>query len=224
MDELGNDQSAGGTDDRAKPAVDKFADFLERNTKRLAYGIAVLAWLTLGFVAWFTTLVGGMIILLIIILCKLVAGLQIKRDIRRFLLILQFWPDGFSALGSAFRDGGERDVSEEDEEAIFVFTTLRVIYVIAIIYLIVCFFLNTNPLTYIFYLPGNTVIVVILIALLTLGLSWLADRRKIHGSIYSPKTPPLSGTEAARDTVAPDTSAENKKSGVADSSGWTGRS
>jgi hypothetical protein len=90
-------------------------------------------------------------------------------------------------LGAAFRESGERDVSETEDEAIFVFTTLRVIYVIAIAYLVVCFFLNTNPLTYMFYLPGNTVIAVILMALLTLGLSWLADRRKMHGSIYSPR-------------------------------------
>jgi hypothetical protein len=163
-------------------------------------------------VAWFATLVAGMVILLSIVLFKLIAGLQIKRDIRRFLLVLQFWPDGFSSLSTAFHDGGERDVSEADEEAIFVFTTLRVIYVITIIYLIACFFQNTNPFTYVFYLPGNAVMVIILIALLTLGLSWLADRRKMYGSIYSPRSPQdtRSHAEAARDTEAPDVSAEIK--------------
>lgn len=189
MDDFENNRDVDNiAADLSKPAADKFASFLERNTKRLAYGIAVLAWLTLGFAAWFVTLLGGMAILLSIILFKLVAGLPINRDIRRFLLVLQFWPDGFSSLGSAFRDGSKPDVTEAPEEPIFVFTTLRVIYVIAVIYLIVCFFGNTNPLTYVFYLPGNAVMAVILIALLTLGISWLGDRRRLNGSIYSPRS------------------------------------
>jgi hypothetical protein len=227
MDDLGNNQHAASvTADRTKPAVDKFASFLERNTKRVAYGIAVLAWLTLGFVAWFAILLGGMVILLSIILFKLVAGLPINRDIRRFLFVLQFWPDGFSSLSSAFRDGGEPDVTEAQDEAIFVFTTLRVIYVIAIIYLIACFFQNTNPLTYVFYLPGNAVMAVILIAILTLGISWLADRRKRNGSIYSPASSSADTqlhTGSVRDTEASDMSREIKSAEVADSSGWTGR-
>ena len=189
MGDLGNDQDAAkGADDRARPVVDKFASFLERNTKRLAYGIAVLVWLTLGFAAWSATLLVGMAVLLSIILFKLVANLPINQDIRRFLRVLQFWPDGFSSLSSAFRDGGELDASEAKDEAIFVFTTLRVIYVGAVIYLVICLFQNANPFTYIFYLPGNAVTVIILISLLTLGLSWLADRRKLNGSIYSPRS------------------------------------
>lgn len=211
VDEIGNNQGTPDvTDDRSKPVVDWFASFLERNTKRLAYGIAVVAWLTLGFVAWFAVLVGGMIILLSIVMFKLVAGLQIDRDIRRFLLVLQFWPDGFSSLSSAFRDEGERDDSEAEEGAIFVFTTLRVMYVIAIVYLVVCLFQNANPFTYLFYLPGNAVIVIILIAFITLGLSWLADRRKMYGSIYSPRVSqdPRSDIEEAQDKEGSDVSAE----------------
>ena len=190
MSDLGNSQDADkGGDDHARPAVDKFASFLERNTKRLAYSIAVLAWLTLGFAAWFATLLVGMAILLSIVLFKLVANLPINQDVRRFLRVLQFWPDGFSSLSSAFRGGSGLDTSEAEDEAIFVFTTLRVIYVVAVIYLVICLFQNANPLTYIFYLPGNAVMAIFLIALLTLGISWLADRRRLHGSIYSPRSP-----------------------------------
>jgi hypothetical protein len=168
-----------------------------------------------------------MVILLSIILFKLIAGLPINRDIRRFLLVLQFWPDGFSSLSSAFRDGGELEVTEAQEEPIFVFTTLRVIYVAAVIYLIVCFFGNTNPFTYIFYLPGNAVMAVILIALLTLGISWLGDRRRLNGSIYSSRSSPPGTRSHARpdeDAEESDMPSEIKGAQIADASGRAGRS
>jgi hypothetical protein len=207
MSDLRTHQDAtNDADDRTNPIADKFARFLELNIKRLAYGIAVLAWLTLGFAAWLAVLFAGMAILLASILFKLIARLPIKQDIRQFLLVLQFWPDGFSSLSSAFREKIELDGSEAREEAIFVFTTLRLIYVAAVIYLVACLFQSANPFTYVFYLPGNAVMVFILFAILTLGMSWLADKRRINGSIYSPR--PSSPdtqlpTEVARDTDVP---------------------
>ena len=207
MSDLRTHQDAiNDTDSRTNLIADRFAKFLELNTKRLAYVIAVLAWLTLGFAAWLAVLFAGMVILLAIILFKLVARLPIKQDIRQFLLVLQFWPDGFSSLSSAFCEEVKLDVSEVREEAIFVFTTLRLMYAASVIYLVACLFQNANPFTYVFYLPGNAVIVFILFALLTLGISWLADKRRINGSIYSPRSSSLdtkSPTEVARDTDVP---------------------
>jgi hypothetical protein len=161
---------------------------------------------------------------------RLVAGLQVHRETTRFLIIMQFWPDGFSSLTKAFwsRDH-QREIEIQEEkrtEPLHLFASLRVIYVVIVIYLLICAYHNANPLMYLLTLPGNTVSVAIVIALMTLGMSYLADRRRITGQFYP--TSYVYNTASSVGAAITQSDVREAKDNTlnprdADSSNWTGR-
>jgi Flp pilus assembly protein TadB len=205
---------------RIERCVERFANSIASITRLFAYSIVICAWFFIGLVAWLATLLCAISILIAVMVFRLVAGLRVERETTRFFVILQFWPDGFTALTQAFwneeHQKGLQAMTDERTEPSYVFASLRIIYVLVVIYLLVCVYYNANPMTYLLTLPGNAIVGSTLIAVLTLGMSYMADVRK--GSLRAP-----SALLMADATSAEATAGQPAVQGAADSSLWTGR-
>lgn len=189
-----NNASSPSFADKIQRFTDGAASIVEDIALLIAYLAVTLCWIVVGFVAWLATLLCGVLILIIVMGFRLVAGLPVERETTKFLNIIQFWPDGFRSLARAFwsREQAEQATPKVEyaSEQSYFFVTLRIVYVILALYILFCMFYNENPLEYFTKMPSNFVISIVLLVILTAGIAYLADVKERTASKPDPQNLP----------------------------------
>jgi len=160
---------------RIEKASMNFAHILESTTKVIGFVCAMAAWLIFGFVAWLATLLCGIIVLLAVILVRLIAGLRIESVSHKFLQVMKFWPEGFTALAQAFWTSPPPPQEDQQTESTYLQAIFRILYISFIAFLVFCIWKNQNPIEFFARLSANYLIIFALFAGATIGYALYKD-------------------------------------------------
>lgn len=155
-----------------------FSDILYTLTQAFAYFCVLAGWFVFGLIAYVVTLAMGIPIVLILILLTLLAGFRVDAISRRFFDVLKFYPEGFIFLTQAFwTQPRSMPIGAPDRQPSYVFGTLKALYVVVVIYFMLCLYWETNPISYLILVPQYIQVGVGGLFVISLLFMWYCDWR-----------------------------------------------
>lgn len=155
-----------------------FSDILYTLTQAFAYLCVLAGWFVFGLIAYVVTLAVGIPIVLLLILLTLLAGFRVDAISRRFFDVLKFYPEGFIFLTQAFwTQPRSMPIGADDRQPSYVFGTLKALYVVVVIYVMLCLYWEQNPITFLLLVPEYIQVGVGGLFLITLLFMWYCDWR-----------------------------------------------